>query len=732
MKFVPRLRVLQVFLASALLPGICAGSPEPVCYEDLPAERVNYERSWRDARRATPKEGLLLLDLGTVQSGNALRIGLLPPANGKHDVSCVLEADGTTVGEWKTGSERRWRDHRVFLPPEAAGKRLQLRLACPDTFWIAPCELSRRNRDAPPNVLIYLIDTLRQDHVSAYGYERETTPRIDAFAKDAVRFDHATPQSSWTRPSVASLLTGTWPDTHGARDRCDVMREGMPSLAQSLAALGYETHMFMSNDNVMPRWNLGNDFFNFAFVHPVHHDAGLVDHAIHVLKRSVDRPWFFFVHVMGPHNPYAPPLEEDYVRFQPPETARNQERVTELLSTHGGLPSAPAARRLLGIDEPALAPAESTPLRDVMSDEELRQMCRDIYDGDIYYSDRQFGRMLDALREVRLYDNTVVLLLSDHGEEFWEHGGFYHGKTLYEDQLRVPFILKLPGQRLAGAAREGAVNLADVAPTLLDLLGAPRARVFQGASFRHFLESGEAGERLAYASLFNVHFNANLRASKSASLKFIHDLGRNQRAWYDLAQDALEAHPLPQPPEGGAPLEAFTERLGRLDATGLHLLITDTLDAGDVITGAITGDVSGELVLDFPQEYSTITKTETGWRFRIEMRRMDGLVDFMQDNQALFRVEAAMAGEVSIDLSVNGQPFPETVVHLGAGNRHGGLAGASLRIAELAAGPDHLNLTVLPKALAAYVWYVPPAETVTEDELSPEMRENLRALGYLD
>lgn len=721
-------RVVSLTL-TLLLAGAFQAGAAAVAYDDLPAERVNYYRNWRDARRVETAE--VVIDLGVAVRGHAVRFGVLPPANGKQPVVCRIEAGEQEIRRLKTKPRHTWCNYRVYLPPEADGRPCRLRLSCPGTFWVAPCELTRREKDAPPNVLIYLIDTLRLDHVSAYGYERKTTPRIDAFAEDAVRFLHATPQSSWTRPSVASLLTGTWPGTHGARDSSDVMREGLPSIARALAELGYETHAFMSNDNCMPRWNIGNDFFNYSFVHPVHHDAGMADEAIHILKRTVARPWFAFVHVMGPHSPYAPPVEADYVRFQPPETALNQQQTEELLRTHGALPSLPAARRLLGVEPPKKRPAELKPLAEVMNNEALRQLCRDIYDGDIYYSDRQFGRVVDALKETGLYDNTIVLLLSDHGEEFWEHGGFYHGKTLYEDQLRIPFILKLPEQRLAGSVREGVVNLSDVAPTLLDLLGAPQQDRFQGASFRPLLEQRGADSRLAYASLFSVHFRHNLRAAKDTRLKYIQNLNTNQETWYNLGHDPLEQHPLDEP-EAGEPLKTLAARLGRLDATGLHVLFTDSLQKGDVITGSIRGEGLGELTLDFPPAHSDLQRIENGWKFELRMQTTQGLVGFMQDNQALFRVDIPGHEKAALEVSLNGTPFPEDAVHIGPEKRHGALDGAPLPMADLTATPNHLNLATLPEKLAAYVWYVPPAETVPEEELSPEMRENLRALGYLE
>jgi len=717
-----------VFLPIALGAQADDTQGSEVSYDTLEATRVNVNRDWRDARMAPA--GTTRIALGAAKEGTVLRLGAMARAG--TSAKLALHVGETVVKELTVRDNGRWYDYSWPVATERTDEAAcVLTIESDNPFWLGPCELSAP-QVGRPNVLIYLVDTLRADHTSLHGYERRTTPQLDTFAKDAVAFTRGTPQSSWTRPSVASLLTGTYPRTHGARDKCDVMRDGLPSLAKALHGNGYETHAFMSNDNCLPEWGIGGDFFNYAFVHPSQHDRGMVDAAVAMLDAVTTRPWFFYVHVMGPHNPYDPETNEDYVRFQPEDDTRDREAVHTLLRSHGGTGLLRTARLLLGVKPPEQPEDTLPPLSDVMTEDRLKQLIIDLYDGDIRCSDRQFGRMLSALKKRGLYDNTLILFLSDHGEEFWEHGNYYHGKTLFEEQLRVPFVVKLPDNAFAGERREEVINLVDVAPTFLDVLGLPAQPRFQGTSFADYLRGGAYDGRFAYASLFSVRYNYNLRTAKTKDSKYLHNLARNRETWFDLAEHPDENTRSRAPGPDGIALQRFAKEIGTLGQSGLHLLITGDLDERPAIRATVSAAGLRNPRLDFPEPLTTLEADEDRVVFTARMRKLPDIDNYMQDTQALFHADIDASGAVAIDLAIDGKPFPDAVSFVGADRTSRALDGTPIPVEALTAPADPIDLAGLPDRTAAYVWFVPPAETITEAEMDPETRENLRALGYLE
>ena len=309
-----------------------------------------------------------------------------------------------------------------------------------------------------PPVVLYMVDTLRADHLGCYGYPLDVSPAIDAFARYAVLFEEAFAQSSWTRPSVASVLTGLLPPTHGANLRRHALRPEALTLAEVLAAAGYRTAAFVSNPNVAAELGFAQGFDHFDYLGSTEIDGvEVVDRAVEWLDGLAggeDRPPFLFVHTVDPHSPYDPPPAYRR-RFAPEAPASTVQQPNELLA---GLHSGKTE-----LDEGTLA--------DIVA----------LYDAEIAYNDSAFARLRAALEARRLWDAAVVTVLSDHGEEFYEHQGFEHGKTLYDESVRVPWILKL-GDRGPVGRIPGAVQLVDLFPTLLEALGIPPPAGLEGRS----------------------------------------------------------------------------------------------------------------------------------------------------------------------------------------------------------------------------------------------------------
>ncbi len=323
-------------------------------------------------------------------------------------------------------------------------------------------------RAAPPaNVVVVLVDTLRADHLGCYGYSRPTSPNIDRLAAGGYVFEEAVAQSSWTSPSVASLFTSVYPSRHGVVDFGAKLTGVHATLAQEMQRRGRGTAAISANMAfVIPDrgFALGFDRFEVAkrrarpgeesdaIFRQVPENAEVVTTmALAALDELAGSPFFLYVHYIDPHAPYdAPPPYRD--RFLEPEAAGT-------------------GRRLFGASGVVVAGAGDVPALTAL------------YDAEIAYTDAQIGRLLERLEADRLLDDTIVVVTSDHGEELHDHGGFSHGTTLYREQVQVPLVVRLPGGRRGERRVTDPVELVDVGPTLLELLGEADRRTTDGASF---------------------------------------------------------------------------------------------------------------------------------------------------------------------------------------------------------------------------------------------------------
>jgi arylsulfatase A-like enzyme len=323
-----------------------------------------------------------------------------------------------------------------------------------------------------PNVVLLMVDTLRGDHLGCAGYTRIRTPHIDGLAAAGIRFANAFAQSSWTRPSVATILTGLYPSSHGAVHKADVLPDRVDTLAELLARGGYQTAALANNANVSEVFNFQQGFDDFRYLAPelffhadeqaaqlalynglrlvrerffarrvdvrnyYHPAEDVTAEAIRWLegRRDADRPFFLFVHYMDPHDPYmVHPFDgEGYARVANPNPP------------------------------PAVA-----------------ERYRQLYDGEIAYLDQHVGVLLDDLKRRGLWERTLVILTADHGEEFHEHGGWWHGTTLYDEQVQVPLVVKPPGAASPRVVDDLATSL-DIVPTVMAAAGLPAPDVLQG------------------------------------------------------------------------------------------------------------------------------------------------------------------------------------------------------------------------------------------------------------
>ena len=385
-----------------------------------------------------------------------------------------------------------------------------------------------------PNVILIGVDTLRADRLSCYGYTGSQTPHVDALAADGVRYVEMTAQASWTKPSFGTIFTSLYPSSHTATGKPHRLPQAVVTLAEVLAASGYHTGGFADNPSISPAFGFDQGFADYVYLEPDYLFAGNEAASQTAAYQTVRRLWatvmgarvypqhfyqdaaalnrraldwleanegtrfFLFLHYMDPHDPY----------FAHP---------------YSGLGYARASDQ---DPDPALAPTFSQ-----------------LYDGEIRYLDEHLGQLFEWLQARGLYDEALIVFTSDHGEEFQEHGGWWHGQTLYQEQIAVPLIVKYPGGARAGAVVDELARSLDIAPTILDVAGVP---VPEGMAGRSLWSDSEPP---TYAFAEQDHEGNVLHALRSATHKLILANAGNPRGLptgtlFDLAADPGEQNDL--------------------------------------------------------------------------------------------------------------------------------------------------------------------------------------------
>jgi arylsulfatase A-like enzyme len=409
----------------------------------------------------------------------------------------------------------------------AAGRRLARGLvalvaAAGGLSCAPPDPLPRR----PHPIIIIDIDTLRADHLGCYGYGRPTTPNIDTFAREALLFEWAFSQAPNTPPSQTSILTGLYPSTHGMVYDEDRVPEEVVTLAEALAAHGYATAGFHDGGYMRDDFRIGQGFE----LYDNSKGQGLAasgPRAIEWLRAHAEESFLLFVHTYDTHTPYAP---------KPPFDAMFMDGVPE--PTAGFSPDTETMEKI------RLSKYTDTLL--TLPPNDIAYAIA-LYDGEIRFVDTWFGELWSVIRELGLDRRATVVVLSDHGEEFQEHGSVLHEK-LYATVTRIPFMIRLPGGRLARPVSE-VVESIDLMPTLLELAGSPVPGGVQGSSLLPLiLGQEENGLHVAFSE--SPFFGRN-RAVTLGRHHLILTGNNSSAELYDLVADPLEQHDLAgeRPPE---------------------------------------------------------------------------------------------------------------------------------------------------------------------------------------
>jgi len=430
-----------------------------------------------------PARARLDLGVGTVEDS---------PVTFRVGVRAAGAVEDTALLERTVTRPHRWEEAPVDLAA-FAGREVTLSLTVAGEkpgmigFWGAPTIRSpagalgaaARAGDPPQGIILIWAETLRRDHIGAYGYQRPTTPHIDRMAAEGTLFRDCVGQASWTKVATPSLLTSLYPTTHGVLDFFDRLPSAAVTLAEAYREAGFATLSFSSILFTGKFTNLHQGF------EEVHEGGSLpnpdtsktsreyVDRLLPWLEAHRDVPFFVFLHVADPHDPYRPYPPYDTLWA---DAARNEEQerngkallkvIADPLLRHMGSPM-PTRQELVKAD---------------LDPEAYVAHDRDWYDGSIRGMDAEIGRLLERLRGSGLASRTLVVFTSDHGEEFLEHGRTFHGQSVYGELNNMSLILWRPDTVPEGAVVDQTVETIDIMPTLLEMSGLSAPEKIQGRS----------------------------------------------------------------------------------------------------------------------------------------------------------------------------------------------------------------------------------------------------------
>lgn len=399
-----------------------------------------------------------------------------------------------------------------------------------------------------PYVLLIGIETLRADHVGYIGYSRNTTPTLDAVAKEGAFFSKVMATSSWTMPTVMSVLTSLYPEAHGTTSYDRKLPEDVNTLAEVLRENDYRTVAFVSNPTLDGRhgfyqgFDLYDDFsvwLGFGKlvggpnadpnldVHQILTNKQLTRAALRWIERHYQEPFFMFAFYFDPHYDYIPPPPFDAM-FDPNYDGSVDGR---------GI-----------VDEPRKS--NRPPQRDL--DHIIA-----LYDGEIRYTDTYVSKLLNAFARFGILDQTLVVIFGDHGDEFYEHGSTGHAHTLYNELIHVPLILRWPSKIAKGKRIDALASQVDIMPTILDYLRIHHKQVMQGKSLRNLIEGRV---RQVHDFVFSGGRGHRCAVIKDRN-KLILNPGAGASEFYDLVNDPREQNNIHQAKESSALVASFERYL---------------------------------------------------------------------------------------------------------------------------------------------------------------------------
>jgi arylsulfatase A-like enzyme len=344
------------------------------------------------------------------------------------------------------------------------------------SFWLNPVLYPKKKKGT--NIILISIDTLRADHLGCYGYQRETSPAIDSLAEDSSLFFNTFSSSSWTLPAHVSLLTSLTCFHHQVNYEYDKMDSSMITLADVLRQKNFYCSAHTGGGFVNAAYGFSKGFDSYGQsaqgIHQKDASEWIGRSTLKWIDNHKDKDFFLFIHTYQPHNPFSSP---------PPYNTMFLEENSEWTEID--------ILKYLGGKEGVFKNIPDKEIKNIIS----------LYDAEIRYTDDVLIKpLMNKLEETGLYNQTMIILTSDHGEEFYDHGGWEHGHTLYNELLKVPLIIKFPGEEFAGTQIQTIVRLIDIMPTVLEKLGiSSKDLKLDGKSLIPVLKNKEKRDRIFLA-----------------------------------------------------------------------------------------------------------------------------------------------------------------------------------------------------------------------------------------
>lgn len=372
--------------------------------------------------------------------------------------------------------------------------------------------------ERPRNVILLSLDTLRADHLGCYGYTRRTSPTLDRLASQGVLFTDTSSPSPWTLPAHASLLTGKYPSRHAVKTHNSYLPYDISPLAQILRENGFHTAGIVNSFYLTRKYGLDRGFNDFVYVRERldrREPSEVEQEALEWVSSNREHPFFLFLHYYDPHSDYCSlqPYEEEFVRPSYQGTADGT--TSQLLEHRKGLVR--------------------------LNQEDVKHLIN-LYDASIRQMDDGMARLLKFLETEQLLGNTLLIVTSDHGEEFFDHGGVLHGRTQFQELIHVPLIFKGPGIPRSVKIKQMG-SLIDVLPTVLRILDIPYPGNLDGVDLGFFWrkDAGRSSERYVFSEADHNNVRDDIkRAIRTERYKLHYDLLTKSTQLFDLARDRRE------------------------------------------------------------------------------------------------------------------------------------------------------------------------------------------------
>lgn len=568
-------------------------------------------------------------------------------------------------------------------------------------YWGSPMVYSRYGKPDATPVIVISCDTARADHFSVYGYERETSPYLEKFAEDAVVFENAFTEETWTLPSHASMFTGLHPKHHGVTPQAS-LAESATTLAEVVSADQYLAAGFVSSRIwFLPQRGLshGFDLWNIPrggppYVREIFDTLSEADEWIRM--RRVPN-FFLFLHNMDAH---AKPTSELFRFPYGPRYSREFHFAADL-------GRAPQLHR--EGDDPLYGWGfmHNVNLGNIELSEYQHEYVVALYDDAIRYIDRGINELFETLKEFDLYERALIIVTADHGEGLHEHGIYGHD-NVFDPNAHIPLIVKFPGNRFAGTRSDSLVQLADIMPTVLDVLELPVPAGLDGRSLLAVLDDAETRD-FAYIQRYDA------RAVRSRDFKYVYWENRDVGKFFDLDADPREQMDVAAEHEEAVALfRAEKERFYQAVVPGWHVRVVSPKTSGSL-----------RVRFDWPVDaVRFLWSDRSGDKKPFEVTPYENAVEV--DWEAGFNDEIVIQAD-PLDVAANlsfelGAAMPLQV---------GVTPAVELETYEAALMPDSVPKPEGAAGPGIAIWYQPVSNTVTNMGLDPEVQSDLEALGYL-